>query len=255
MDPKYRQHLEELLRSKQERLMALELTAARFGYSAPPEVVTEIAQLRAEIDKIEKELDGGYFDIDPQPSPVTILFLVADPSDATRLRLGEEFREIQEKLQRAKLRDRFTLEPRLSVRPEDFLQALIDVQPQVVHFSGHGTASGALCFENERGQMHPVDAQTLKAVFRKFADKVQCVVLNACYAEIQARAIAEHIEYVVGMNEAIGDRAAIAFASGFYQALGGGRSYEDAYDLGCVHISLLGIPEDLTPVLIRKEEL
>jgi hypothetical protein len=42
--------------------------------------------------------------------PIKILFLTSDPSDATRLRLGEELREIREKLQLAKNRDRFLLE-------------------------------------------------------------------------------------------------------------------------------------------------
>lgn len=50
------------------------------------------------------------------------------------------------------------------------------------------------------------------------------------------------------MNQAIGDDAAISFAIGFYQALGAGRSIEDAYKLGCVQIRLQGIPEHLTPV-------
>jgi hypothetical protein len=54
------------------------------------------------------------------------------------------------------------------------------------------------------------------------------------------------------MNQAIGDRAAIAFAIGFYQALGAGRTVEESYKLGCVQIRLQSIPEHLTPVLIKK---
>jgi hypothetical protein len=57
------------------------------------------------------------------------------------------------------------------------------------------------------------------------------------------------------MNQAIGDKAAIAFAIGFYQALGAGRTIEDAYKLGCVQIRLQGIPEHLTPVLIKEGQL
>jgi hypothetical protein len=74
------------------------------------------------------------------------------------------------------------------------------------------------------------------------------VVLNACYSEIQANAIAEHIDYVVGMNSIIGDDAAIQFAVGFYDELGAGWSYEDAYNGGCDAIPLQGIPEENTPV-------
>lgn len=80
-------------------------------------------------------------------------------------------------------------------------------------------------------------------------------MLNACYSEIQANALAQHIDYVIGMNQAIGDKAAIAFAIGFYQALGAGRTTEEAYKLGCVQIRLQGIPEHLTPVLIKNGQI
>lgn len=185
---------------------------------------------------------------------IRLLFLAADPGDLSRLRLGKESGEIQEKMQLAKLRERFELHQRLSVRPADISQALLDVQPQIVHFSGHGTTAGALCFENQSGEVHPVEPNALAALFEQFAHIVDCVVLNACYSEIQANAIARHIDYVVGMNQAIGDKAAIAFSIGFYQALGAGCAIEEAYRLGCVQIRLQSIPEHLTPVLVEKKQ-
>ncbi len=140
----------------------------------------------------------------------------------------------------------------MSLRPVDISQALLDVKPQIVHFSGHGATTGALYFENQVGQMQPVAPDALAALFEQFANEVDLVVLNACYSEDQAKAIAEHVDYVIGMSEAIGDKAAIAFAVGFYQALGAGRSIEEAYKLGSVQIRLQGIPEHLTPVLVKK---
>jgi hypothetical protein len=186
---------------------------------------------------------------------IPILFLAADPTDASRLRLGEELREIQEKLQLAKLRERFELHQRMSVRPADISQALLDIQPKVVHFSGHGMATGALCFENQVGETHPIQPDALAALFEQFTNQVSCVILNACYSEIQATAIAKHIDYVIGMNQAIGDKTAIAFAVGFYQALGASRTTEEAHKLGCVQIRLQGIPEHLTPILIKKGQM
>jgi hypothetical protein len=54
-----------------------------------------------------------------RPLTISIIFVAADPVDATRLRLGQEFREIQEQLQRSKFRDRFRLElPNLSYFPQ-----------------------------------------------------------------------------------------------------------------------------------------
>jgi hypothetical protein len=182
----------------------------------------------------------------------SILFLAADPSDMARLRLGEELREIQEKLQLSRLRDQFNLQQRMSVRPVDISQALLDVQPQIVHFSGHGLLLGELCFENQDRTMQPIPPDALAALFEQFSEEVECVILNACYSVSQAQAISAHIDYVIGMDRQIGDRAAIAFAIGFYQALGAGRTIEAAYKLGCVQIRLYGIQEHLTPVLLKR---
>ena len=200
---------------------------------------------------------GGLTLLSPKhqkSSPLTsILFLSADPTDASRLRLGKEFREIQEKFKLSKLREQFRLAlPQLAARPADISQALLDEEPQIVHFSGHGTSTGALCFENQDGEIQLVQPNALAALFEQFSSQINCVILNACYSEVQAKAISQHIKYVIGMNKAIGDNAAIAFAIGFYQALGAGRTVEQAYKMGCVQIGLHNIPENLTPVLVQK---
>ena len=184
---------------------------------------------------------------------IRILFLAADPSNASRLRLGQELRDIKEKLQLSKFRDKFVLEPHTSARPGDISQAILDFKPNIVHFSGHGTAEGELCFEDELGQIKPVTSKALAALFKLMADEINCVVLNACYSDIQAQAIAEHISCVVGMKKAIGDKAAIAFAVGFYKALGADKTVERAYEFGCAEIGLENIPEELTPVLRKKK--
>lgn len=81
---------------------------------------------------------------------------------------------------------------------------------------------------------------------------VECVILNACYSEIQAGAIAQHIEYVIGMDKAIGDKIAIEFAVAFYDALGAGESIEFAYKLACNAIRWTNISEHLKPILKSK---
>lgn len=185
----------------------------------------------------------------------TILFLAANPRGTGRLRLDQELRDIAEGLQRAQKRDRFHLEPRLAVRPRDIQRAILDVSPQIIHFSGHGEGEAGLIFEDEQGNAKLVDGAALAGLFELFADQISCVVLNGCYSEVQAKSIAQHIPYVIGMNQVIGDRAAIAFAVGFYDALGAGRPLEFAYKLGCAAIRMEGIAEHLTPVLLQQTAL
>jgi hypothetical protein len=185
---------------------------------------------------------------------IRILFLTAEPTDSARLRLGRELEDIKERLRLANPQQIFVLEERRSARPQDISQAIQDFKPNIVHFSGHGRSTGELRFENELGDTHPVTPEALAALFRLVTDHVNCVVLNACYSDIQALAIVEHIPFVIGMKRAIGDEAAIAFAVGFYKALGANRTIEEAYEFGCVEIQLQGIPEESTPVLRKKEE-
>ncbi len=185
-------------------------------------------------------------------SPQTILFLGANPQDTSRLRLDQELRDIGEGLQRSQQRDRFNLEQKWAVRPCDVQRAMLDLQPQIVHFSGHGDGEAGLVFEDEAGKSKLVDGAALAGLFELFADQLHCVVLNGCYSEVQAKAISQHIPYVIGMNQAIGDEAAIAFAVGFYDALGAGRDVDFAFKLGCNAIQMEGIAEHLTPVLLKK---
>ena len=156
--------------------------------------------------------------MDNSDIPVKILFLAADPSDERRLRLLQELRDIRERLQLSKQRDKFILESRESVRVGDITQAIFDIDPQIVHFSGHGTSTGELHFESLTGKSQLVQADALAALFEQLAEKINCVVLNACYSEIQAKAIAQHIRFVIGMNQDIEYEAAIAFSVGFYKA-------------------------------------
>ena len=64
------------------------------------------------------------------------------------------------------------------------------------------------------------------------------MVLNACYSEEQAEAIREHIGYVLGVDGEITNRQAIQFATGFYDALGAGRSYGDASEMGQIALDM-----------------
>ena len=184
-----------------------------------------------------------------------ILILAANPKGITPLRLDEEVREIDAGLQRAKHRDQFVLEQKWAVRSRDIQRAMLDVNPQIVHFSGHGMGDEGLVFEDETCLAKLVNGEALAGLFDLFADQVECVVLNGCYSEVQAEAISQHVNYVIGMKKAIGDKSAIEFAVGFYDALGAGRSVEFAHKFGCAAIRLAGVPEQLTPILKKKPNI
>jgi hypothetical protein len=185
--------------------------------------------------------------------PVKILFLGANPLETRPLRLDEEMREIQRTIQAGKERDNLEFHSRTAVRPADISQALLDIAPRVVHFAGHGGGvDGSFAAEDEYGRAHVIPVAGLVQVFRSAGRNVECVLVNACSTELLARAMTAVATYVIGMRHPVGDRSAIRFSIGFYQALAAGRPVEDAFDLGVGQLMMMPEGTDqLAPVLFH----
>lgn len=186
------------------------------------------------------------------PEKIKILFLAASPANEVHLKLDIEFREIGERLQKAKYRDSFDLVSKWAVRVSDLSAYLMEYKPDIVHFSGHGSYTHELILLNKNGDAHPVSAEKLSELFSVLKENIRCVILNACYSEGQAQAIAKQIDCVIGMSDAIGDDSAIVFAEHFYQALAYGKNVEDAFKLGCLQIDMENLDEGSTPKLISQ---
>ena len=186
----------------------------------------------------------------------TILFLSANPVQTTPLDLINECNIINQKIRSSAGRELLKLEQRHDISIKWLIEELLNYNPKILHFSGHGSEKSALIFKNENtGEIEEVPPSALSKLFKVLGKEINLVFLNACYSENQARAIAEHVDCVIGMSTAISDIAAIEFASTFYSSLGFGRSVEDAFDLAIVQLELLSIPENATPKLIVKEDL
>jgi hypothetical protein len=73
---------------------------------------------------------------------IKILFIGSNPSDQTRIRIDTELREIENSLKLSKQRENFELVQSHATRPRDLLQVMLDHEPEIVHFSGHGNQMG-----------------------------------------------------------------------------------------------------------------
>jgi hypothetical protein len=181
----------------------------------------------------------------------TILYLAANPRGLPPLRSDDEMRRVKERLQLSRHRSLYRIEPALAVRFDDISQSLVDHEPAVVHFSGHGDRNGNLYVEDARGRSTQVKPEGLAALFSLHSTTLRCVILNACYSERLAWHLTPHVGYVVGMRTEIGDIAAIEFSVGFYLGLFDGRPVPDAFARGRAHLlSRPGLAaEHRTPVL------
>ncbi|MCI5161183.1 MAG: hypothetical protein D3917_04000 [Candidatus Electrothrix sp. AX5] len=207
----------------------------------------KLAKLREKERSVSGMVTTSTIPADTQKT--TILFLAANPIGMTPLRLDEEVREISKNLKCSKKRDNLILKREFAVTSDIFMQAILDVRPHIIHFSGHGEREGVY-LEDEQGKPKLIDSETLAGFFCLFKDSVQCVLLNTCYAAAHAETIKEHVPHVIGMSSDIPDTSAISFTKGFYKAIGAGRDIPFAFSFGKAAMKLPRDTEYEMPILL-----
>ena len=181
-----------------------------------------------------------------------ILILDANPQETLALGLGREVRQIKDAIRLSKGREWFKVEHCPAVGPDEMRRALLEHEPHIVHFSGHGAGDSGLALETQQGRTHFVTADAM-AQLLKLCRGVECVILNACYSEVQAIAIAQSVSCVIGMSQAIQDDTARKFAEGFYDGLGYGYSYDKAFEWGKAAIATANLPgTDVLRLIVRE---
>lgn len=187
------------------------------------------------------------------PDKIRVLFLAADPfRDRAKLELEAEMRAIRRALKRGKAHDTLELESHFGTRPRDLQAALLDYQPDIVHFSGHGGKGGVLYLSDAAGNPTAVDKAALGKLFDLLDGGVRVVVLNACHTHAIVEVLRDIVDYAIGTNHAISDDAAFTFSQAFYTALASGAGVQQAFDLAVNQLELDGSDESAVPVL-RKQ--
>ena len=150
---------------------------------------------------------------------IRILILSSNPWSTGRILVAEEAREISKGIQEGPYRDKFEVHNHGAARPKDLQRLLLRYEPQIVHFSGHGSKSHRILLDGPNGRAQALDQQGLKDVFAFYNKHVRLVLLNACFTKTQARLLSDVVDYSIGTARPIGDKVSVAFAGAFYQAL------------------------------------
>lgn len=204
-----------------------------------------------------------------------ILFLASNPSDTAKLQLSEEYRRVAERLQESGQLNKFEFYQMWSVTPDDLQNSILSIKPHIIHFSGHGKNSNTsfqdltqelnikiddssgIILKDENGKSKIIKTKALSNMFGLFASdkdlKINTVILNACYSEIQAKEISKYIPFVIGINNKIGDKTAIEFTTGFYRGLANGKEIEYCYKLGQNKIELEDL-EGADSIILYKQQ-
>ncbi|MFO0604600.1 MAG: CHAT domain-containing protein [Polyangiales bacterium] len=191
----------------------------------------------------------------PPGAKLRVLFVGATPTDTARLAVGEEYRHVDASVRASDNAARFEFHFAHEVRADELGPALLRHRPHVVHFSGHGSAAGELLLPDATGQAAPARPEQLAKLFAVVGPElsIRCVVLNACYSEALARALAAHVDCVIGVPTALKDRVAVAFAGALYQAIGFGRDLDAAYRYACAQVELTVPTRGALPTLHCRE--
>lgn len=190
-----------------------------------------------------------------KPTAVSVLYLGVSPEDTVRLRIDEEARDIREAIRLSDNPGSVAFEDRWAIRQNDLLQALNEVNPEIVHFSGHGAEDGSLAIEDSAGKTLLVSKDAMATAIEAAAERVRLVVFNACFSDEQAEKILEHVDAVIGMADSISDEAALAFARQLYSSIGFGLSLGQAFKQARAAIALVSLDEINTPQLRVRSNL
>lgn len=183
---------------------------------------------------------------------VRVLFLAANPAETTQLCLDEEARAIEAALRGGRERDSLDFKSAWAVRTSDLQQLILDYEPHVLHFSGHGSKSPGIMLGNEAGRAIAVDSDALAAVVRAAAPPIRVVVLNACSSLRVVRRFKNVVDYTIGMDSPITDASAAWFSTAFYGALAAGTTVEMAFEWGIVRLKTEGSGEADIPRLLKR---
>jgi hypothetical protein len=173
-----------------------------------------------------------------------ILFLASNPAGTTPLQLDAEYARLSRELEQA--RGKLALESCFAAGADDLMRAGLDRKPRIIHFAGHGTTEGILLQNDDKNGYDLVTSEALGALFALFVRhfELEAVVLNACYSQAQAEAIAAHVPFVVGTAMKVKDTHAIAFSTGFYLALARSMPFAEAFEAGKTLAIVKGAPSD-----------
>lgn len=76
---------------------------------------------------------------------IKVLFLAVNPLGTQTLQLAVEAERIFNAIESGPAREAFEIVHHLGLRPTDLQRLLLKHQPNIVHFSGHGSAEGQEC--------------------------------------------------------------------------------------------------------------
>jgi hypothetical protein len=97
-----------------------------------------------------------------------------------------------------------------------------------VHFIGR-TGEG-VALPKRLGELNPLSDGALAMRFSRFSPRTRLVILDGCYTSEQAKALAEVVDSVIGINDSTDANSILSFIMVLYSHISRGCSIQEAFD-------------------------
>jgi len=184
-----------------------------------------------------------------------ILMLSANPENTDTSRRRAEIKKVKEALRRAKFNTQFELHDGQDITTTDFSQEIQTIEPYIIDIAGCENGIKSLVLEENPDKTPSENSEKIIARSFKLHEKsIECVILNSCYLEKQAREIVQYIPFVIGISQGLSATQILAFLNEFYFYLGSGRTVRDAYEAGCLDLQKKRVDDAWIPILLNKDD-
>lgn len=176
-----------------------------------------------------------------------ILFISSIAATDTQLRVIDEIGVIEPLLLSGENRDDFNFITKLTVQANNLTKTIIgnasDDSPFILHFSLHGNQNKGLKFVGNNLTINYQNTAFFEDILSEMIirnQKIKCVIFNACHSLQLAQSIIPFVDYAIGVQGFIADRASIEFSRGFYSQLfdnnNEAQTFESSFRVGLLYI-------------------
>ena len=132
-----------------------------------------------------------------------LLFLSSSPNNRTNYNYEEEGRQLEEELSKPIYRNKIKVIREARVPIIRLMDLIRTHNPDILHFSGHGSENDRLEFEDSNGNSKEAEPELLSELFKEIGQRISLVSLIACYSKSQASKISQYVGCVIGTSNAL----------------------------------------------------
>jgi len=159
-----------------------------------------------------------------------ILFFGIDFYDYEYIEINKEYQKLNDIIKKSNYKDYIELIPGFAIERENVQQKISENQPDIIHFSGHGSKGIGPNFLGDKQNSESDYERELLEILENYKDVIKIIFFNTCYTQDIAEKASEFNAYTIGVKHLTNPEGAIMFATSFYEFLSYGDTLLNSYN-------------------------